>query len=70
VTSGGAAYAMGDGSKGQLGNGECSSSTTPQKMILPDKEKAKSVAVGKNHSVVLTQDGNVYACGANNLMQV
>eukprot|EP00960_Hanusia_phi_P003712 109849-Hanusia_phi.AAC.1 len=70
VTRGGTAYAMGDGSKGQLGHGDCSSSSVPVKMLLPEKERAKTVAVGKNHSVILTETGNVYACGANNLMQL
>jgi len=71
VTSAGNVYALGNGSKGQLGDG-----TTPEHraalapMTLPPGVTAKQVSVGGEFSLILCHDGRLFATGADNLMQL
>ena len=42
----------------------------PVPMDLPMGQKAKSVACGFQHTIVLMEDGSVYGCGENNYRQL
>ena len=64
----GTLWAFGDNSYGQLGLGEISNTTyaEPQEVTaIPDGMKFTKIAVGRNHSLALGTDGNVYSFGLN-----
>uniref|UniRef100_A0A061R666 Ubiquitin-protein ligase E3 A n=1 Tax=Tetraselmis sp. GSL018 TaxID=582737 RepID=A0A061R666_9CHLO len=66
ITSEGRVMAWGDGSKGQLGNGELTHCTEAVSAVLPDGVgKVVAVACGDEHTVFLTSEGHAYACGDN-----
>ena len=59
-------FASGKNSYGQLGLGKkYKEIRTFYKITLPYKKIAKMVSVGKTHTMILTEDGTVFACGDN-----
>ena len=59
-------YSMGQNKSGQLGIGELNSAINlPKKVILPIGKKIKKVATGRNHSLILFENGELYGCGSN-----
>ena len=68
LTSDGLLFAWGDNSYGELGNNDNTSSLLPTPVNMSGALAGKTVtaiASGKNHSLVLTSDGKVFAWGAN-----
>ncbi len=61
----GSVYAYGRNSHGQLGLGDTSTREMPTRVPLPAGVVATGVAVGAFHSLMLTSDGRVFACGCN-----
>ncbi len=62
-------YSWGNNATGQLGNGNTTNATTPQKVQLPSGISATAVAAGTNHSLAVGTDGKVYAWGNNTVGQ-
>ncbi|MHA3684524.1 RCC1 domain-containing protein [Leucobacter sp. HY1908] len=65
VAADGTAYAWGDNSSGQLGDGTNTGSSVPVRVKMPDGVTFTQVSAGSLHSVALTEDGTAYAWGAN-----
>ncbi|BDR52164.1 hypothetical protein KIM372_00710 [Bombiscardovia nodaiensis] len=65
VGSDGKAYAWGNNSYRQLANGGYDNNDKPQEYLLPAGVRAAEVAAGYSHSLVLSEDGKVYAAGTN-----
>lgn len=61
-------YVMGKNENGQLGVGDRESRELPVKVILPGI-KVKKISTGRFHSLMLSESGDVYVCGANNCGQ-
>lgn len=51
--------------KGQLGCGDCEAHTGPKELECLKELRVVSGAVGRHHSLFLTESGTVYACGDN-----
>ena len=70
----GTVYVSGRNSEGQLGLRHSSNIYTWAKMKnldgTADMDNVKQVAAGEYHTVVLTNDGNVYTTGYNNIYQL
>ena len=62
-TRGGAAYAWGLNSCGQLGNGTFTSASRPRRIL--QGVFVTAVAVGGEHTLALSSDGRLYAFGCN-----
>jgi alpha-tubulin suppressor-like RCC1 family protein len=62
--------AWGYNAYGQLGNGNTTSSSTPETMALPGGATAKAIAVGGYHTLAIGSDGNLYAWGDNGFGQL
>jgi len=65
ITEKGQVYMLGRNEKGQLGGGDCEEHTG---FVFVEALKDITIvggAVGKSHSLFLTEDGEVYACGEN-----
>jgi len=67
VTADGKAYAAGSNQNGVLcrQTSETASSGTPLEVPLPEDAFVVDVSAGRYHSLFLTRDGRVYACGSN-----
>jgi len=63
-------YSWGNNATGQLGNGNTTNATTPQKVQLPSGISVTAVAAGANHSLAVGSDGKVYAWGNNTVGQL
>jgi alpha-tubulin suppressor-like RCC1 family protein len=66
LTSSGDIYAWGANKYGQIGIGsdrDCE--PTPKKMKYSKNEKFKAISCGCYHSMALTKEGQVFACGYN-----
>ena len=68
--SDGNAYAWGNNSLGQLGDGTNTPSNTPVQVQAPAGVTFTSISAGAEHSVALGSDGNAYAWGKNGLGQL
>ena len=67
----GGVYSWGRNEDLQLGLGpDVPTTCIPRKVNIPGKEKIRSAAVGKHHSVLIGQNGSVLACGKNNMGQL
>jgi alpha-tubulin suppressor-like RCC1 family protein len=65
VGSDGNAYAWGDNSTGELGDGTTTPRPSPVTVVLPAGVGALGVSAGGDFSLVLGSDGKVYAAGGN-----
>jgi len=63
VAHDGLVYSLGDGRHGKLGQGNTENCYSPKPVALPPSQSVVQVAVGKQHSLILTGNGNVYAFG-------
>lgn len=63
-------YASGNNNQGQLCLGDVESRIFATEVELPDDEKAVSVAVGGEFTLILSDAGKVYGCGSNELGQI
>ena len=62
ATDSGRVYAMGEGSKGQLGTGTTARETDPT-VVLEEMGPVSSVACGDAHSMVLFSSGDLVSFG-------
>uniref|UniRef100_A0A8C6YKM6 X-linked retinitis pigmentosa GTPase regulator n=1 Tax=Nothoprocta perdicaria TaxID=30464 RepID=A0A8C6YKM6_NOTPE len=65
VTGNGKLYMFGSNNWGQLGLGSKSTVSKPTCVKALKPEKTKLAACGRNHTLVYTEKGNVYAAGGN-----
>lgn len=65
VDTNGDVFTWGLNDDGQLGDGSTGSSSSPRWVQLPGDARAKQVAAGSAHSLVLTDTGEVFAWGSN-----
>lgn len=70
ATGTGALYTWGCGVDGQLGNGELESTNTPMQVDLLQRENVVYVAAGAEHTVCLTDAGEVFTFGASTYGQL
>ncbi len=73
VTSSGQLYAFGNDEDGQLGNGKSDDSPhpTPEAITLPGiTGSIDEISAGKDHSLVLTSSGQLYAFGSDRYGQL
>ncbi|EAS06544.2 regulator of chromosome condensation RCC1 protein, partial (macronuclear) [Tetrahymena thermophila SB210] len=71
LLSGQKAYGFGDCRQGQLGTGRRVIEYCPAEIPLPSFEgHLKSVSCGDNHTLFLTDQGEVFACGNNSFGQL
>ncbi|BDR53358.1 hypothetical protein KIM372_12650 [Bombiscardovia nodaiensis] len=61
----GNAYTWGLNANGQLGNGNTSNSSQPVRFPLPAGVNALQGAAGADYTIILADDGNLYATGNN-----
>jgi len=62
----GTVFACGYNNKGQLGLGDTTNRNTFTAVpALPDGKVAKQVVAGGYHTMILAEDGTVFACGSN-----
>lgn len=64
----GNAYTFGRNDKGQLGDGSFKSRSQPLK--VPVAAKFVHAATGRNHTLLVTEDGQVYSTGENKACQL
>ncbi|XP_074654157.1 protein RCC2-like [Tubulanus polymorphus] len=65
ITNNGAAYTWGRNEKGQVGNGTIKRVDEPTLLSSMESVKFVSAACGRNHTLLLTDTGEVYAMGDN-----
>jgi alpha-tubulin suppressor-like RCC1 family protein len=65
IGSDGNLYAWGDNSAGELGDGTTTDHDTPEAITLASGVKPTAIAAGRNHSLAIGSDGNLYAWGDN-----
>ena len=65
LKSDGTVWTYGNNTYGQLGDGTTKDKDDPVQVVLPEGVKAKQIAVGEEHTLVVTTDGEVYAFGTN-----
>lgn len=70
LTSDGNLYAWGNNSFGQLGIGNCTHQTVPIQVKTAFKLIATSVTCGMHHTLMLTNNGEIYAFGRNECGQL
>ena len=65
VTRGGRTFSWGEGRGGRLGNGSAAptSGAGPARVEVLDDRRAEQLSCGSHHSVVLTQEGEVFTWG-------
>jgi hypothetical protein len=63
ITEDGDTYTWGEGEYGRLGHGDETSRSTPKLVDGLVGKKAKEVACGGRHTIVLTENGRVYSFG-------
>jgi alpha-tubulin suppressor-like RCC1 family protein len=70
VTLDGKCYSFGRNDKGQLGVGDCISRNSPTLVKSLENVQVSKAAVGKNHTLFLTRDGDVWVAGTNGFGQL
>jgi len=63
-------YSFGKNDHGQLGTGNVNFTNWPRQVVNPITENITKASLGKSHTLVLFQSGDVYGCGANNCGQL
>ena len=63
-------YAWGAGEYGQLGNNSRYDRSSPERVKFSEDLKVQKLDAGKNHSVILTDQGFLYCFGEDNLGQL
>ena len=58
-------YTFGYGQQGQLGHRSSKNIFQPKFVHDLLGKRVKAIAAGQNHSIVLTQAGDVFVCGSN-----
>ncbi|TRY76334.1 hypothetical protein TCAL_03868 [Tigriopus californicus] len=61
----GQVFAWGRNEQGQLGLGDTKDRKKPAKVEFPEGVQIAKIATGKNHSLFLTDAGEIFACGDN-----
>ncbi len=61
----GRVYSCGEGTYGALGHGDKKNKSSPQLVNDPNLNDVKAIAAGFHYSLVLLENGNVYAFGQN-----
>ncbi|XP_005090313.3 protein RCC2 [Aplysia californica] len=70
ITSEGTLYSWGRNEKGQLGLGHTDRQDVPQVVDTLDDENIVDAACGRRHTLFLTDQGKVFACGENKMGQL
>lgn len=70
LTSSGEIWSWGGNGYGQLGDGTRQSRREPKRVRLPGHSKAKALAVGTDHVLVLTSRGDLVSWGRNHRGQL
>ncbi len=65
MTSSGQVWAWGGNRYGQLGDGSTKVRLAPERVRLPDMARVGEIAVGQDHVLALTRQGDIYAWGRN-----
>lgn len=65
LTSSGQVWAWGGNRYGQLGDGSTKVRLAPERVRLPDMARVGEIAVGQDHVLALTRQGDIYAWGRN-----
>ena len=65
ITSDGALWTFGSGADQQLGHGDKKNQWTPKMVEALKDKKCRAVACGRDFTIALTEDGEVYAFGAD-----
>ena len=65
IAEDGTVFACGWNGYGQLGLGDTTNRNTFTEVTLPDGKVAKQLISGQFHTMVIAQDGTVFACGLN-----
>ena len=63
-------YSFGDNAWGQLGLDDEDNRYTPTLVSVPGSLKVKAVSCGGQHTVIITEDGNLYSFGKNDTGQL
>ena len=66
----GSLRAMGRNDHGQLGTGDTTTRALPVSVSFPVGEKILKISTGRSHSLLLTDKGELWGCGANNFGQL
>ncbi|KAK7861893.1 hypothetical protein R5R35_010793 [Gryllus longicercus] len=69
VTEEGKAFALGRNEKGQLGVGDQNRRDVPTVIEALESKNIVGAGCGRNHTLILSDDGTVYACGENKMGQ-
>ena len=70
ITKDGTLYSFGDNGYGQLGLGDNTPMNIPILVAALNDLKVKVVSCGNNHTVIITEDGNLYSFGKNEFGQL
>jgi alpha-tubulin suppressor-like RCC1 family protein len=70
ITKSGKVITWGGNRKGQLGDGQLTSSTNPIYPLQLKHRPVVSIACGESHSIVITSGGNAFSWGANDQGQL
>ena len=65
LTSAGQVWAWGGNRYGQLGDGGAKLRLVPERVRLPGMARVGEIAVGQDHVLALTREGDIYAWGRN-----
>ena len=66
INRNGELFAWGSGARGVCGTNSIKDLLSPTKITLPGNAKALHAAAGWAHSVVVSEDGQLFACGSRN----
>jgi len=69
-TEDGKLFTFGHGSVGELGHGDATSAGTPQHVEALEHKHVVGMAAGRAHTLVCTEDGEVYSTGMNDRGQL
>ena len=70
ITTEGKCYSFGRNDKGQLGVGDTVSRSRPTPIKALESLKVTKAAIGKSHTLFLTDGGEVWVAGSNNFGQL